>query len=49
VTVTFGAVSQPGLEMSPYIVPGRYRQDFVWAPTQAEVTAVVAMALKTGA
>ena len=49
VTVTFGAVSEPALEMSPNIVPGRYRQEFVWAPTEAEVTAVVAMALKTDA
>ena len=49
VSVTFGAVSESALEMSPYIVPGRYRREFVWAPTQAEVTAVVGSALKTGA
>ena len=48
-SVTFGAVSEPALEMSPYIVPGRYRQEFVWAPTEAEVTAVMGMALKTDA
>ncbi len=49
VSVTFGAVSEPTLEMGPYIVPGRYRQDFVWAPTQAEVDTVVGLALKEGA
>lgn len=48
VSVTFGAVSEPALEMSPYIVPGRYRQEFVWTPTDTEVAAVVEMALKPG-
>jgi hypothetical protein len=49
VSVTFGAVSEPALEMSPYITRGRYRQEFVWVPTEAEVAAVMKMALNTGA
>ena len=45
-SVTRGSVSDPGAGRTPYIVANRHRHDFRWVPTQTEVDAVVASALK---
>ena len=48
VSGTFGAVSEPDT-VSGYVVSGRYRDDFVWVPTEAEADAVAGLALRTSA
>jgi hypothetical protein len=42
----FGAVSEPVVEFAPYLAARRYRTEFKWVPTQAEVEALMGQALK---
>ena len=42
----FGAVSEPVVEFGPHLAARRYRTEFKWVPTQAEVESLMAQALK---
>ena len=42
----FGAVSESVVEFGPYLAARRYRAEFKWVPTQAEVAVLVGQALK---
>ncbi len=43
---SFQAVSEPVVEFGPYLAARRYKTEFKWVPTEAEVEALVGHALK---
>jgi hypothetical protein len=46
ISLAFGSVSEPVVDIGPYVASERYHREFRWTPTDAEVDTVLDLALK---